>query len=539
MARILCVLFLLPACAAAQTVEGSVFDAATGTGASGVKVELLKGATPFYETTTDGGGRYRIDNVKEGDYAVRYQSPGYWLTAGPSDYRTFHVAPGDPLKLEIRMMPWSKISGRVVDSRGNAIANARLELTGLGMVVNGRTYLRTSWGGGGGGQLSASPLGMTFMGTADAHGKFEVQLMPGSYGLSVLPPPDLKPPEPEPDGPALAWKRTWYPGVALAEAASKIVVLPGEVSDIELKLLAVPAHAVRGVVLNPDGTPAPKVTIAMGETFRSASVESKADGAFEFPAVPEGEWRLSAEVQKGSGKLFAMEWIEVARHDQENVKLQLIPPLTVRGRVVVEAAVVEGSNDAPPLKPGPLMLVRAGGRTRRDGDLLSLGGTMVSLDARGNSIAVDLYPGMYRLGPQLQPPPPPYYLDAVRAGGADLATQEVEISSGIEITVVYKSDGGSVRGTAENCVSGGVVLVPTDPALRRTGFSKSGPCDSTGRYEVRAVRPGDYYALAFAGNSPALALNEAPSLMDGAVKVTVRSGEASTADLRTVTKPVF
>ena len=61
-----------------------MFDAATGTGAGGVKVELLKGATPFYETTTDGGGRYRIDNVKEGDYAVRYQSPDYWLTAGPS-----------------------------------------------------------------------------------------------------------------------------------------------------------------------------------------------------------------------------------------------------------------------------------------------------------------------------------------------------------------------------------------------------------------------------------------------------------------------
>jgi len=94
-----------------------------------------------------------------------------------------------------------------------------------------------------------------------------------------------------------------------------------------------------------------------------------------------------------------------------------------------------------------------------------------------------------------------------------------------------------VRGTAENCASGGVVLVPSDPARRRPGFSKSGPCDSSGHYEVRAVRPGDYYALAFAGNGPVLALDEA--LLNQAVKVTVRAGEASSADLRTITRPVY
>src|ERR1017187_3588413 len=91
MAIRLYVLMLLAARAVAQTVEGSVFDAATGTGVGGVKVELLKGATPFYETTTDGGGRFRFDNVREGVYAARYQSPAYWLTAGPSDYRVFGV----------------------------------------------------------------------------------------------------------------------------------------------------------------------------------------------------------------------------------------------------------------------------------------------------------------------------------------------------------------------------------------------------------------------------------------------------------------
>jgi hypothetical protein len=103
--------------------------------------------------------------------------------------------------------------------------------------------------------------------------------------------------------------------------------------------------------------------------------------------------------------------------------------------------------------------------------------------------------------------------------------------------MVYKSDGGTVSGKAENCASGGVLLVPGDPALRRKGFSKSAPCDSGGHYEVRAVRPGDYYALAFAGNGPVPALDEA--LLHQGVKVTVRAGEASSADLRTITRPVF
>ena len=157
-------------------------------------------------------------------------------------------------------------------------------------------------------------------------------------------------------------------------------------------------------------------------------------------------------------------------------------------------------------------------------------------DANGEFIFQDAYPGVYRLGPLLPQAPPPYYLDAVRVGDADLALQEVEISSDVAITVVYKTDGGSVRGKAENCASGGVVLVPSDPARRRV-FSRSAACDSSGAYEVDAVRPGDYYALAFAGNGPVLTLDDV--LLNQAVKVSVRAGEASSADLRTITKPIY
>src|ERR1039457_3180721 len=140
--------------------------------------------------------------------------------------------------------------------------------------------------------------------------------------------------------------------------------------------------------------------------------------------------------------------------------------------------------------------------------------------ANGNIIA-QAYPGVYQLSTIMQPPPPPYYQDEVLVGEANLITDEVEIATDVAITVVYKTDGGVVRGTAENCSSGGVVLVPRDPSRRR-GFSRSGPCDSSDRYEVRAVRPGEYYAVAFAGNGPVLA-----------------AGEASSADLRAITHPVY
>ena len=96
MVRGLCLLMCFAPYAVAQTVTGSVFNAATGTPVSGVKVELLRSTTPFYETSTDGGGRFRFDDVRAGDYSVRYQSPDYFLTAGPTDYKPFPVTADNP-----------------------------------------------------------------------------------------------------------------------------------------------------------------------------------------------------------------------------------------------------------------------------------------------------------------------------------------------------------------------------------------------------------------------------------------------------------
>jgi protocatechuate 3,4-dioxygenase beta subunit len=554
MPKLFCLLMLLAGVplgpAAAQTVEGSVIDSLTGNGIAAVRVEIrpASGATS-YSATTDAQGRFLVEGVKPGTYAAGASSPDYLLNGFPSLFQV--TAAGNPVKLEVRMMPLPRISGRVVDGRGEGVAHAQVELIGPG------------WSGE----------------STDATGKFELRPRPGGYILSVVPPLGLRPPNPEPDSHrALVWTRTYYPGVALPQAASKLVAWPGgEVSDLELKLLAVPVHALRGVLLNPDGTPAPKVALALSEDALSQPAqraESKSDGAFEFPAVVDGEWRLSAEVEAppgvpsgpGAVKLRAAQWIEMAGRELEGVKLRLTPPFTVRGKLVMEtpqgkpAPNLPSVSLVPHVRTGreaawmtnwmlwpemhfvePIPANAPGGaaasqmRAEIQDSFLFAGAISARPDADGNFTLQNVYPGGYRIVP-MPPPPPPYYLDAVRVGETDGAAAEVDFSSGAApIAVVYKTDGGVVRGMVEKCASGPVLLVPQDTARQWLGFLRSAQCDSNDRYEITAVRPGEYHVLAFAGNGPLPELED--GLLTQAGKVTVRAGEASSADLRAIPRP--
>jgi hypothetical protein len=503
--------------AAAQTVEGTVVNSNTGIGLAGVGVNLeqvTNGAYSVYTGRSDAQGHFSVDNVQDGLYRVRYATNDYWSADDFGDPPLIQVtAGGKPVKLEARMLPLPHISGLVVDGRGDRVANAQVDFAGSGIFLPA---------------------------TTDAAGRFDVRQRPGTYTLSVVPPPGLKPPDPEPraepgDGPALGWTRTFYPGVTVEEAASKIVLRPGlDVSDIEVKLLAVPVHAIRGVLLNPDGKPAPKVAMALvdGVSLEPAALHavSTADGAFEFPAVPDGERLFGFEVESGGVRLRATQWIVMAGHDLEGVKVRLIAPFAVRGKVAIET-----SAGLPAPKPTSVVLVSV------SPDHPSVLPQMMSArpDADGNFSFPHVYPGFYRIEAS---PPPPYYLDAVRLGEAELATPEMELAPGAApITVVYKTNGGTVRGAVEKCASGTVLLVPQDAALRRAGFLRNARCDSNGRYEVTAVRPGEYYVLAFAGNGsmPFMLPQWDDGILNQASAVMVRAGETSSADLRAIPQPQY
>jgi hypothetical protein len=443
---------VLAACAYGQTVEGKVVNAVTGTGVGGAKVVLQQGPTSAYSATTDAAGHFVIQNVKDGAYSARYSADAYY-PPGRRNATIQVVSGAAPVRVEGRMIPRARITGRVIDPRGQVVPDAVVELTTLQSFWTART---------------------------DDKGRFTIDsAMPGAtnYILQAEPPSGWKPPEPS--GRPRTWTTTPYPGPIVLAAGS-------DLQGLEIKLASVPAHAVRGVLLMRGGAPAPNVSIALWETGprrRAAHhAESNANGVFEFPAVGEGEWRLHAEWKDQDAMLIADEWIDVKGRDLEALKPRLAAPFTVNGTVVLEHA-----DGEPPTAPN-LLLIRQHG-----GQMLFTDQAMFTAKPGpdGRFRFEGMYPGSYVLQPG-GPPPQAYYLDSIQQGEMP-AWDGVEISADSpDLKVVYKTHGGTVRGSVAKCDSGQVLLVRQD----RPRGSQVADCDATGRYQLSNVRPGEYYVVA-------------------------------------------
>jgi Carboxypeptidase regulatory-like domain len=494
--------FFWVACAAAQSIQGTVVNTVTGNGVPGVKVELFWSGDPAYSATTDGQGHFRLEHVQAGAYTVEYTAP-YFQWGGPfqrpPEPRLYRATAGNTVEIVAHMMPMGRLSGRVVDGAGEPVPKAVVEVVGPGMQMN-------------------------FPADGEGNFKFDRFTFPGAYTLSAVPPSGFHPPARDPDDDrALAWTRTWYPGVTDAEGAGKIVLAPGGVLDnIELKLRTAAAHAVRGMLLNPDGTPAPKVDVSLGGPKGLWKARSADDGSFEFAAVVDGEWRLIAEAQPSvlNAKLRANQPVAVAGRGREGIKLQLHPPIPVTLRAVAETP---ENAPVPKFNPRPVMLVGAGS---------FMGQRALARSNPDGTYNVDaVYPGAYDVG---APAPPGYYLAEIRLGGAPVSGRTVDLAAGAVVSLVYRADGGTVRGTVENCSSGGVVLVPQDAAARGEEDIRRTECDDRGQYEFAAVRPGGYYILAQARDPSAYFWTPrwSNALMNQAVSVSVRPNETVTLDLK-------
>lgn len=505
---------------AAQTVEGHVVNSATGGGIPGVAVNLVQTGKSVYSATTDFQGRFRIAAVKDGVYTAQYRAPGFWPVPNILDggsQPSFQVATGgEPAHIEAQMQPIPRISGRVLDAAGRPVPNATLWLLWESRGCNVPSCFPFSH------QSKTGTKGEYIMGDPE---------VPGTWLLSATAPSSWNPPEPRDDQP-LGWAQTFYPGVTDLQLAARIIVLPGgELSNLDIKLAAVPVHRIRGTVLNVRGDPVPKVTVTLHKGFGpSLDQRTRDDGTFEFGPVADDEWRLSTAADKDGVKLWAAQSVRIKGHDLENIELRLTPPFSIHGMIVME--VPEGV--LAPKPPMVMLAVNAGGARLATTPSILRGNP----DANGGFTIQNVYPGPYQVILP-EPPPQPYYLDSIRLGDHDALESDVPILSGaLPLTVTYKPGGGTVRGNIEAGGAGHILLIPQDSARRRIGFMRETACVQNGRFEILAVRPGEYYGVAIAADSPTpwYAAMWDDSLLNHAIRVTVRANESTSAEFRLITR---
>jgi hypothetical protein len=243
------------------------------------------------------------------------------------------------------------------------------------------------------------------------------------------------------------------------------------------------------------------------------------DGSFEFPALPNGEWVVSAEMQSG-GKVRGFAEAHMAGRDLDRVELHLSMPFTVRGSVSVD-----GSDGRKLDKKVAIFLRPLVGASE--------GLPQGILDQDGAFKIENVYPGLYKIF--AVSPGPPHFLASILMGDREMLGQNVELASGaLPVRIAFETKGGGVRGTVDDCGNATVVLLPQDNALREPQFVQTTRCAEAGRFEMTNLRPGDYYAFAFdQWEGPAALISGFDqSLVNQAVTAHVQKGDVLTIDLR-------
>jgi hypothetical protein len=462
----------------AVDLDGTVLNSISRSGVAGVAVDL-KGANkqqPVYRATTDFSGKFRIRNVASGEYAVSFEKEGF--TASQSEGKRALTVPasGGSLTLVAELIPVGTIRGRVVDderqSMGGRIA---VEL----LRRNGRGESRSTY--------------------ADGAGRFHFEeLPPGTYLVRVNPnrrdatgrPQSGKfGQSPSSDGRTTVWSPVYFAGVRKREMAMPIVIRGGEdLAGHEIRVPATSSYRMRGVVLDDSGKPVKNASVKLKSADSSyfrffppeAEVVSGNDGTFEFASVGQGEWRIIAEVSGDRTELMGISRLEVTNRNIENVQVEMSASFTLG--VLFEWQQSEGGNR--PLRVPQVMLLpvdaASGQENYSDG-----------ADVERQHIS-HLYSGRYRVA---APSRPGFYLDAVMFGDQEVAGREIEIQpASPPIRLIYKSDGGQVRGTVDKGAGASVVLLPQD--MESIDQAASVRCSEDGKFDIGGVRPGSYYAIA-------------------------------------------
>jgi hypothetical protein len=440
------------------TIEGNVVNSVTGEPLRRAAV-ALQGANSTSNNATlnaDAGGHFVLSGLPEGTYTISAEKQGFEHVPPIS----VEIGPSKS-DLTIKLVPFGRIAGKVVDDAGDPILNANIQLF-RAAIQNGRR------------QIQPAGTGMT-----DDLGDYHVSSLPaGRYYVSVTARPEL-------DGAAYA--RTFFGGGSDLGAASPVKLAPGGSERADIRMQAVRSFAVRGTIVNLPENLHPYLNIARrGSVLAAAEAHAtnidSATGKFEFRGVTPGDWVVTAGCFERGTQLFGSAEVIVSDGDAGGLTVALRKAIELTGTIRSE------SSSAPPLNIHTVYLAL---RPAGDGSQAAAG---VQIHDDGTFIVPGIQPGEYVLAARVGDP---WYVKSAHMGGRDILNNVFTLTpAGVDesIEVVISSGGGEISGTV---VDGTTPARSSFVLLLGPGQERTQRIDATGGFRFGALPPGDYRAYAF------------------------------------------
>lgn len=487
--RTICLYFFLAAAALAQDIQvsGRVLDS-NGKPIEAARVRLAFQRETPVDATTNAQGAFTIEAPAR-SYNFSVNKDGFLPY-------TEQIA-ASRSSLNIRLVPASSISGRVLDSDGKPAPKASV-------TAYRYAYVR--------GARSLDPAGYSVI--ADENGAYAFPgLTAGRYYLRV----ESK------DGSVT----TYYPSTLDPAAAAAVDVDTGATrSGVDIRQRKEQLFVVRGKAVMANGEPATSavLTILPEQPIETQTppprVQTIAEGSFEFKDLLPGRYTIRATPNgnvvtpdrqmfpaKGAGRMD----VNITRENIEDLKFTLGDGYTLAGRVRTEDGSALPIPQPPPAPAKPLPQgvpdVTAGLRVSlTDAEqMYTPGNLMAPIAPDGGAFRIEkIVPGRYYV--RVNPLPPNVYIQSVRYGGQDITRSTIDLTygGGDNLEIVLGTKAGTVSATVRNSKGEAmprvqVALWPDKLDLGTYNSSiRVAVSDDNGAVRFTSLRPEKYRLAAFA-----------------------------------------
>lgn len=485
---------------------------------------------------TDAQGRFEIKELPAGRYTVTASKGGFVsLQFGqrrPTESGTpIELGDGQLLdKITIALPRGSVLGGRITDEFGEPVANASVTALRYAFVAGARRMV---------------PAGANARDTTDDQGHFRLfGLPPGDYYVSATLRAGQEAADPSGEVPGYA--PTYFPGTAsVGDAARITLALAQENTGVNFGLIATKLVRVSGQVLGSDGNPATSGTVmlspvAMGGRPGMAMQQGGAgnrinpNGTFRLTNVAPGRYQLQARSGGREFELSRMD-LSVGADDVEGLTLVTSAGASISGTVISDSGEpfdfrasqlqIAARSASPDMGPGGPTAPPA--RVSDDW----------SFALRNVNDAVLIRTSL----------PQGWALKSVSVGGADITDTPTEFPAGqpiagMQIVLTRKLtalSGQVTDGRGNPVLDASIVIFPADDKLWtfQSRFVKTARPDQDGRYQLSALPPADYLAIALQGMEEGQAGDPdfLASVKNQASKFTLGDGETKAFDVKLTT----